>query len=995
MRTAILLSLVAVSLDAQVIRTNAGFKSQTVPRNDDGSSDLTPLGFTINFFGKLRNSAYVNNNGNLTFDAPLSTYTPFGLQKTSREIIAPFFADVDTRGPKGALVSYGQDTVNGRRAFGANFISVGYYNVHDDKLNRFQVVVIDRSDTGAGNFTIEFNYENVAWETGDASGGVNGFGGVPATVGWSNGTTDPGTSFELPGSLISGSFLNSGPRALIRAHLNTSQIGRLLFQARDGLISPGLQVKGGPLLPDGTVGETYSFGFTATGVDTAIKWDAVPDLLMPPGLTFSNGRIAGRPTAAGTYTLTVSASALVEGETVTVYQRATVVIGIPKITIRTDCPVPSATVGQLYTTSFTTQGTTPVVWSVGDLYSLPSGISLSPAGVLTGAPAVSGTFNFLVRASSTDGSAGAPAPAEKSCTMTVNPSTVRLVSGCSMPDATVGVPYAQTLVPDGGVGPYRFTLNGQMPLGLGLTSDGRISGLPQVSQYATFDVEVSDSRSNTIRQSCAISINDPSVRITTACPLPRATTGASYSMGLTATGGVGPYTWSVAGTLPPGLAISQGRITGAAMATGPYTFRLIATDSTGQQTGVPCSLPVTYGPLGVTGCPLVEATVGASYRAVLRPAGGSQPFTWGLASGALPTGLQLSPTGVVDGTVSAAGDFVFGVGLRDNSLLSIVQTCSMKVRPLALQLSTTGEAPAGSIGQAYSTRFLAAGGNPPYRFAFFGYLPDGLTGSTDGTLTGTPTKAGTMSFGIRVTDSAGAIAESVSSIMVGVPSVPAVSIAALPSTVPAASADVKIGVVLDKAYSLPITGQVVLSAVPDTQNLAANANQPDPRVRLANGQLGMGFTIPAGSKRVDLALLSTGTVATTFTVSVQGLRAGGVDLAAPVVPQVFKVRAVAPVITSACYVQTDFGTQITVLGSSTTRELVSGEVGAATVAARTTDLSSASADYFGSDGTIRFGGAFSLVFDADRALKDAVGPFKVRLANTVGWTPVVVAQKCQ
>src|SRR4051812_16284404 len=93
LRTVIGAGLLTASLGAQVIRTNPGFYRQSVPRNDDGSSDVTQLGFTINFFGKTRDSVYVNNNGNLTFDAPLPTYTPFGLQKTSREIIAPFFAD--------------------------------------------------------------------------------------------------------------------------------------------------------------------------------------------------------------------------------------------------------------------------------------------------------------------------------------------------------------------------------------------------------------------------------------------------------------------------------------------------------------------------------------------------------------------------------------------------------------------------------------------------------------------------------------------------------------------------------------------------------------------------------------------------------------------------------------------------------------------------------------------------------------------------------------
>src|SRR5688500_16022545 len=132
--------LLAGCLHAQAIRPNAGFRASSVPRNDDGSTALQPLGFTINFFGKTRSHAFVNNNGNITFDSALSTYTPFGLEQTRREIIAAFFADVDTRNVSSKVVTYGQDTIDGRRAFGVNYVDVGYYNARADKLNSFQLI---------------------------------------------------------------------------------------------------------------------------------------------------------------------------------------------------------------------------------------------------------------------------------------------------------------------------------------------------------------------------------------------------------------------------------------------------------------------------------------------------------------------------------------------------------------------------------------------------------------------------------------------------------------------------------------------------------------------------------------------------------------------------------------------------------------------------------------------------------------------------------------
>ena len=148
-----------------------------------------PLPFPIDFFGRRYEQLWVNNNGNVTFDGPLSTYTPFGLTGTSAVIIAPFFADVDTRASGSQLVQYGwgETTYEGHRAFCVNWVDVGYYNVHADKLNSFQLLLVDREDSAAGDFDIVFNYGSIKWETGDASGGIGGLGGSSARVGYSNG----------------------------------------------------------------------------------------------------------------------------------------------------------------------------------------------------------------------------------------------------------------------------------------------------------------------------------------------------------------------------------------------------------------------------------------------------------------------------------------------------------------------------------------------------------------------------------------------------------------------------------------------------------------------------------------------------------------------------------------------------------------------------------------------------------------------------------------
>jgi hypothetical protein len=216
----------------------SGFNANTLPPNDDGSAGPVAIGFDVNFFGITRSQLWVNNNGNVTFDSSLSTFTPFDLTSTGQEIIAPFFADVDTS-DAGDPVTYGPGTFEGRPAFGVNWINVDYYNSSPSHTNRnsFQLILVDRSDVAAGDFDIVFNYDQIQWETGTASGGdSDGLGGNSARVGYSNGTGAPDTFFELAGSAVNGAFLDGGPNALISNRLNSSIDGRYIFQSRSGAI---------------------------------------------------------------------------------------------------------------------------------------------------------------------------------------------------------------------------------------------------------------------------------------------------------------------------------------------------------------------------------------------------------------------------------------------------------------------------------------------------------------------------------------------------------------------------------------------------------------------------------------------------------------------------------------------------------------------------------------------------------------------------------------
>lgn len=228
----------------------SGFDSQTLAPTDDGSSTAQSLGFSINFFGQNFASLFINANGNLSFGSPLSDFTPVPLGQLNSAIVAPFFADVDAT--TSGAIQFGSGTVDGRAAFAATWSGVDYYGGDGTKANDFQAVLINRSDTGAGNFDVEFNYDRIEWESGNFNGGVGGVGGSSARVGFTNGTATPGTFYELPGSGVSGSFLDGGPdeTAIAGVMLNSDTPGRIVLFGRDGLLTAGDPLAPLPANPD-------------------------------------------------------------------------------------------------------------------------------------------------------------------------------------------------------------------------------------------------------------------------------------------------------------------------------------------------------------------------------------------------------------------------------------------------------------------------------------------------------------------------------------------------------------------------------------------------------------------------------------------------------------------------------------------------------------------------------------------------------------------------
>ena len=303
-----------------------------------------------------------------------------------------------------------------------------------------------------------------------------------------------------------------------------------------------------------------------------------------------------------------------------------------------------------------------------------------------------------------------------------------------------------------------------------MSSGGVISGTPSVSGTFTFGVTVTDSSSKAQNKTVTFSIvvapvqTAPTALSIGSGALSAGAVGVSYAVSLNVSGGTPGYTWSLAsGKLPAGLALSSaGVISGTPTASGTSTFAVAVQDSGSpvQKASASESITVSAAPPGkltITTTGLAAGKNGSSYSASLNASGGTPGYTWSIASGSLPAGLTLSSAGVISGTPTGSGISTFTVGVQDSG--SPAQTASggesitVSAAPSKLTITTTGLA-AGKNGTSYSASLSASGGTPGYTWSIAsGSLPAGLTISSAGVISGTPTASGTSTFTVAVKDS--------------------------------------------------------------------------------------------------------------------------------------------------------------------------------------------------------------------------------------------------
>jgi hypothetical protein len=322
--------------------------------------------------------------------------------------------------------------------------------------------------------------------------------GVPytATIGVAGGTSPYScaiTAGILPAGLsVSGCVVSGTPTVSGTANLTVKATdSSSTTETSTGPVSltvlPASVVLTLSSLPNGTTGTPYTGTIAVTGGTAPYTCTVTAGL--PAGLAASGCVVSGTPTAAGTATLTVKAT---DGSnpvnTTTGPVSLDIVATSANLTLMSP---PNATVQTPYNGSIGVSGGTGPYTCTITAGSLPAGLTANNC-LITGTPTTAGTANLTVKA--TD-SSNPVATTTGPVTLNVSPISTLTLTG-SLPNATVGVPYTQTLTATGGITPYSYEITaGSLPHGLTLATDGTISGTPTAPGASSFTVQVIDTES--------------------------------------------------------------------------------------------------------------------------------------------------------------------------------------------------------------------------------------------------------------------------------------------------------------------------------------------------------------------------------------------------------------------------------------------------------------------------------------------------------------------
>jgi large repetitive protein len=546
-------------------------------------------------------------------------------------------------------------------------------------------------------------------------------------------------------------------------------------------------------LPNGSVGVPYSQTLEPRGGMAPYTFSLTNGAL-PTGLTLnpSTGVINGTPQTTSAISIGIGLSDI-NGDYVT----RSFTLNIYSLQITNPNLIPAIAWNfEPFSYRFVVDPPDAYQWSVSS-GSLPDGLTLNPnTGVLSGMPAADPRLrSFTITASN------ASASVSKNFSLF---SSMRELAGLftdlptdSLGDCVVGSRVYIALNVNWGTPPYTVTALSALPSGLALvpytqyTPTGNIgltvlAGIPTTAGNHSFRLRYTDSAGISVERTVRLNVTTLGVATTA---LGSATYNTFYSAQLQGVGGSGSYAFALVdqpknelpggNELPAGLSLaSDGTISGIPSETGPHTFAVtVSSGGVSREVGIALLVNSPGGQaifLNLRSASHTDVSVGREASAQIEAFGGSGTHNWRIVSGSLPPGMQLlsgaslppnstsPPNAILAGAPSAPGTYRFALRVDDSTgKMGVVDTTlvvsPLRIAPINWKIGLTSIYPLARVGVPYSFSITSLTGRGPFNVAALPgtYLPAGISLSSTGVLSGTPTAAGNFMLNLLITDADG------------------------------------------------------------------------------------------------------------------------------------------------------------------------------------------------------------------------------------------------